>query len=160
MSKTRLTASEGELVKDAPFWVNQALAKADGRVSFLTKRREGKAFEKALEEYKTSNALIKDIIADDSDAAKEIGKASQEDAEKALGRIAAIVEEKLGDDDLAALKDFLLKVGNAVASSAKEGGAVGSRTVSDKESAALLRIESSLKASASYATAHVATAHT
>ena len=156
MSKTKLTASDWEVVKDAPFWVNQALAKADGRVSFLTKRREGQAFEKALAEYKTSNALIKDIIADDTDAAKGMDKASQADAEKALGRIAAIVDEKLGADDLAALKDFLLKIGNAVASSSREGGMGIAKTVSEKEAAALTGIERAMTVSAPHAAAPIA----
>lgn len=56
MSKEKLTASEWELVKNAPYWVNHALAEADGRVPFLVSRREGKALEKALKGYKTGNA--------------------------------------------------------------------------------------------------------
>jgi plastocyanin len=158
MSKAKLTASEWELVKNAPYWVNQVLAEADGRVSFFTKRREGKALEKAITGYKTKSALVNDIIADDSDAPKEIGKASQDEAEKTLGRIAAIVEEKLGADDLAELKDFLLKVGNEVASSSKEGGTGIAKEVSAKEAAALTRLESVMKVSASYGTAHTTTA--
>ncbi len=154
MSKAKLTASEWELVKNAPYWVNQVLAEADGRVSFFTKRREGKALEKAITGYKTKNALVNDIIADDSDAPKEIGKASQDEAEKTLSRIAAIVEEKLGSDDLADLKDFLLKVGNEVASSSKEGGTGIAKEVSAKEAAALTRLESVMKVSSSFATAH------
>lgn len=156
MSKAKLTASEWELVKDAPYWVNQVLAEADGRVSFFTRRREGKALDKAITEYKTKNSLINDIIADDSDAAKEIEKASGADAEKALSRIAAIVEEKLGSDDLAELKDFLLKVGNEIASSSKEGGTGIAKAMSEKEAAALTRLESAMKVSSSYATAHTA----
>ena len=156
MSKAKLTASEWELVRNAPYWVNQVLAEADGRVSFFTRRREGKALDRALKEYNTKNALIKDIIADESDAAKEIEKASGADAEKALGRIAAIVEEKLGSDDLAELKDFLLKVGNEIAASSKEGGTGIAKAVSEKEAAALTRLESAMKVSSSYATAHTA----
>lgn len=154
MSKEKLSASEWEMVKYAPNWVNQALAEADGRVAFFTKRRENKAFEKAIKEYKSGNALVNDIIHDDSDAPKAIEKASQADAEKALSEIATIVEKKLGSDDLAALKDFLLKVGHAVANSSKEGGVGNAKAVTEKEAAALLRIESALKVSASYATAH------
>ena len=157
MSKAKLTASEWELVKNAPYWVNQVLAEADGRVSFFTKRREGKALEKAITGYKTKSALVNDIIADDSDAPKEIGKASQDEAEKTLGRIAAIVEEKLGSDDLADLKDFLLKVGSEIASSSKEGGTGIAKEVSAKEAAALTRLESVMKVSSSYGTAHTTT---
>lgn len=152
MSKAKLSSAEWELVKDAPYWVNQALAAADGRAPFLTRRRENKAFEKAIKEYRSGNALIKDILADDSDAAKGIDKASQADAEKALNRIASIVEQKLGGDDMAALKDFLMSIGNTVAASAKERGA--GVAVSEKEKAALVNIESALKVSSSFATAH------
>lgn len=148
MSKTKLTAAEWQMVKDAPFWVNRVLTAADGRVAFFAKRREAKALEKAMNNYKTSNALLKDMVADDSDPAKEIEKASQEDAELALGRIATIVEQKLGDDDLKALQVFLVEAGRAVASASREGGIGMGKTISDKEEAALKRIESALRPSA------------
>ena len=157
MSKEKLTASEWELVKNAPYWVNHALAEADGRVPFLVSRREGKALEKALKGYKTGNALIRDIIADEDDAPKEIGKASAAETDKAINRIAAIVEEKLGADDLAELRGFLLKIGREVAESAGEGSFGRGEKVSEKESAALARLESAMKVSASFATAHMAT---
>ncbi|HRO91431.1 MAG TPA: LysM peptidoglycan-binding domain-containing protein, partial [Promineifilum sp.] len=157
MSKEKLTASEWELVKNAPYWVNHALAEADGRVPFLVSRREGKALEKALKGYKTGNALIRDIIADEDDAPKEIGKASAAETDKAINRIAAIVEEKLGADDLAELRGFLLKIGREVAESAGEGSFGRGEKVSEKESAALARLESAMKVSTSFATAHMAT---
>ena len=154
MSKTKLTASDWEIVKNAPYWVNQMLAEADGHVSFFTKRREGKALDEAITNYKTKNVLVNDIIADSSDAPSEIGKASQADAEKALRRIATIVDEKLGSEDLAALNDFLTKVGHQVASSSKEGGAGSANIVSDKEAAALTQLGSLMKVTSAYATAH------
>ena len=157
MSKEKLTASEWELVKNAPYWVNHALAEAAGRVPFLVSRREGKALEKALKGYKTGNALIRDIIADEDDAPKEIGKASAAETDKAINRIAAIVEEKLGADDLAELRGFLLKIGREVAESAGEGSFGRGEKVSEKESAALARLESAMKVSTSFATAHMAT---
>ncbi len=157
MSKAKLTASEWELIKNAPYWVNQALSEADGRVPFLVRRHENKALEKALRNYKTGNALINDIIADEGDAPKEIEKASGADAEKALNRIATIVEEKLGADDLAEMRGFLLKVGREVAESAAEGGIGKGGKVSEKESATLARLESAMKVSTSFATAHMVT---
>lgn len=146
MSKGKLTAAEWDLVKDAPFWVNRALNAADGRVAIFGRRRDAKALEEAMKEYKTGNALLKDVVADDSDPAKEIEKASQEDAELALGRIATIVQQKLGDDDVRELRAFLVAVGRAVASASREG--VSGTTVSDKEEAALKRMESALRPSA------------
>lgn len=146
MSKGKLTAAEWEMVKDAPFWVNRVLNAADNRVAIFGRRRDAKALEEAMKEYKTGNALLKDIVADDSDPAKEIGKASQEDAELALGRIATIVQQKLGDDDVKELRAFLLVAGRAVASASREG--VLGKTVSDKEEAVLKRVENALRPSA------------
>ena len=37
MSKTKLTASEWELVKNAHYWVNRALTEADGRAPFFVR---------------------------------------------------------------------------------------------------------------------------
>ena len=145
MSKAKLSANDWEMVKDAPFWVNRALAEADGRVSFFTRRRENKALERAMNSYQSGNALVKDIIADESDASKSIEKASQAEAEKALHRIATVVNEKLGADDLTALSAFLAKVGHSVASASKEGGLGNAKVVSDKEAAALKSIEKALK---------------
>ena len=58
-------------------------------------RREGKALNKTISGYKSSKPLIQDIIADER-REREIADASQADAERALGRIASIVQEKLG----------------------------------------------------------------
>ena len=156
MSKTKLTASEWELVKNAHYWVNRALTEADGRAPFFVRLHESRALEQALKNYKTGNALINDIIADKGDAPKEIEKASAADVDKAINRIAAIVEEKLGADDLAELRNFLLTVGRQVAESASESAKSKSGKVSEKEAAALARLESAMKVSSSFATAHVA----
>ena len=156
MSKTKLTASEWELVKNAPYWVNRALTEADGRAPFFVRLHESRALEQALKNYKTGNALVNDIIADKGDASKEIEKASAADIDKAINRIAAIVEEKLGADDLAELRNFLLTVGRQVAESASESAKSKSGKVSEKEAAALVRLESAMKVSSSFATAHVA----
>ncbi len=156
MSKTKLTASEWELVKNAHYWVNRALTEADGRAPFFVRLHESRALEQALKNYKTGNALVNDIIADKGDASKEIEKASAADIDKAINRIAAIVEEKLGADDLAELRNFLLTVGRQVAESASESAKSKSGKVSEKEAAALVRLESAMKVSSSFATAHVA----
>ena len=146
MSKGKLTAAEWEMVKDAPFWVNRILNAADNRVAIFGRRRDAKALEEAMKAYKTGNALLRDIVADDSDPAKEIEKASVEDAELALGRIATIVDQKLGDDDLRELRAFLLAAGRGVAGASREG--VLGKKVSDKEEAVLKRVETALRPSA------------
>ncbi len=146
MSKGKLTAAEWEMVKDAPFWVNRILNAADNRVAIFGRRRDAKALEEAMKAYKTGNALLRDIAADDSDPAQEIEKASVEDAELALGRIATIVDQKLGDDDLKELRAFLLAAGRGVAGASREG-VLGDK-VSDKEEAVLKRVETALRPSA------------
>lgn len=146
MSKSKLSASEWELVKDAPFWVNAALSAADGRVALIVKRKEAKALNKAMEANKSSNQLIRDVVANDDEPANEIAKATQAEAEKKLGRISEIVERKLGDDDLDAFNAFLLSVGRSVAESAGEGVLGIGKNVSDAESGALGSIATALEA--------------
>ena len=144
MSKDKFTAAEWELVKDAPYWVYAALAAADGKVSFFTRRRENKALDKVLRDFKTANPLIEAMIADDSDPAKATENATMADAEKALNRIAALVNQKMGADGLDAMNAFLMQVGNTVAAASKEGGSGTAKMVSEKEAAALKGIEKAL----------------
>lgn len=145
MFKERFTASEWALIKDAPFWVNAALSADDGRIGLFSKRREAKALNEAVESFKTNNAFIKELIADGSDPADEIKKAKKEDINQALRKIASLVEEKLGEDDLEALGVFLMQVGRGVASASREGGLGSTTTISDKEEAVLKQIASTLK---------------
>lgn len=145
MSKDKLTASEWEMVRNAPFWVNRAVSAADGNVAFFAKRREAKALEQAMKEYKTDNALLKEIVADDEDAAKEIEKASPAEAVEALSRIAGVVRTKLGDGDADALSAFLLNAGRSVALASRERGMGQGSNISDKEESVLRRIEKSMK---------------
>lgn len=145
MSKEKFTASEWELIKDAPFWVNAALSASDGRFGFFSKRREAKALNEAVDNYNTKNALLKDLIADDSDPSAEIKKAKKEDADQALRKIATLVQQKLGDDDLDEFGDFLLHVGREVAASSREGGLGVTTSVSDKEEAVLKQVAVALK---------------
>jgi LysM repeat protein len=146
MSKSKLSATEWELVKDAPFWVNAALSAADGRVALMVKRKEAKALTSALKGYKSSNQLIRDVIANEADPAKEVEKASKADAENALGRISGIIERQLGVDDLEAFSEFLLSVGRDVAEAAGEGVLGIGKNVSAEESEALQGIANALKA--------------
>ncbi|VAW38877.1 hypothetical protein MNBD_CHLOROFLEXI01-1389, partial [hydrothermal vent metagenome] len=123
-----------------------ALAVADGRVALITKRVEAKAMGKALKNYKSSNALIRDVVSNDEDPDKAIKKATQSAAEKALGRISGTVERKLGSDDLDAFNDFLLSIGRSIAEAAGEGILGIGKNTSDEESEALQSLASVLKA--------------
>lgn len=152
MSRAKFSQSEWQRVKDAPYWVYAALEAAEGRSAVLTRRREAKALEEAIAGYSANNSLVRDIIADDSDPAKELSGASESDAEKALSAIAGLVEEKLGADDLDALNDFLLHVGQTVAGAAGEGILGMGKKVSKKEAAALETISNALRATSAHKT--------
>lgn len=152
MSKSKFSQSEWQQVKDAPYYVHAALADAEGRSALLTKRRESKALDEAISNYSTNNALVRDIIADDSDPSKEVSKANQASAERALSKVADLVEEKLGAEDLDAMNDFLLHVGQSIAGAAGEGILGMGKKVSDKEAAALESLTEALRATSAHKT--------
>ena len=146
MAKEKLTAAEWELVKDAPLWVNAVLWAGDKKGMAGTDKREAQALEKTLKNYRTTNALIRDILNDDSEPADKVKKATKAEAEVALGRIASIVEAKVGADDLDAVNEFLLQVGRNVAEAASENALGLGQKVSKHESAALNELEVLLRA--------------
>jgi len=146
MSKTKLTAGEWEIVRDAPYWVFAGLAAADNKQAIITNRKESKALDKALEEYKSSNALIRDVLANEEKAAKEIKNASMFDVEQALGKISQIVAAKLGSDDLDVFNDFLLSIATQVAESAGEKVLGVGENVSKREAAAIETMTKALQA--------------
>ena len=146
MAKEKLTAAEWELVKDAPLWVNAVLWAGDKKGMAGTDKREAEALERTLKNYRTTNALIRDILNDDSEPADKVKKATKAEAEVALGRIASIVEAKVGADDLDAVNEFLLQVGRNVAEAASENALGLGQKVSKHESAALNELEVLLRA--------------
>ena len=147
MAKEKLTAAEWELVKDAPLWVNVVLWAGDKKGMAGTDRRELAALEETLKGYRSTNALIRDILADNSQPSEKLEKASKAEAEVALGRIASIVESKVGADDLDAVNEFLLLVGRNVASAASENALGLGDKVSKHETEALKELEVILRAS-------------
>jgi len=146
MSKSKLTPAEWELVKDAPYWVQAALAAADKKGTQRVVERETQALQEALKGYHGSNALIRDIVAEQGKPAATVGKASKSEADVALGRIASIVESKLGANDLDELNDLLLLVGRQVAGAAKESALGIGDAVSKREAEALKQLEVVLRA--------------
>ena len=146
MSKTKLTSDEWEIVRDAPFWVSAGLAAADKRQAIITNRKESKTLDNALENYKTNNDLIREVMANEEKPAKVIKKASLSDVEQALGQISQIIENKLGDDDLDAFNEFLLSIGTQVAESAGEGILGVGENVSKEEAAAMTSMAKALRA--------------
>ena len=146
MAKEKLTAAEWELVKDAPLWINFVLWAGDKKGMAGTERREKAALEETLKNYRTTNALIREVLADDSEPSEQLKKVSKAEAEVALGRIASIVESKLGDDDLDAMNEFLLQVGRNVAAAASENTLGMGDKVSKHEGTALKELEVLLRA--------------
>ena len=146
MSKSTFTAGEWEIVRDAPYWVFAGLAAADNRQAIITNRKESKTFDEALENYKTTNSLVSDVLANEEKAAKEIKKASLYDVEQALAKISQIVEERMGSDDLDIFNDFLLSVGQQVADSAGEKVLGVGENLSENEAAALASMTKALRA--------------
>ena len=146
MAKEKLTAADWELVKDAPLWVNAVLWAGDKKGMAGTDKREAQALEKTLKNYRTTNALIRDILNDDSEPADKVKKPTKAEAEVALGRIASIVESKVGADDLDAVNEFLLLVGRNVAAAASENALGLGDKVSKHEGAALKELEVLLRA--------------
>ena len=147
MAKEKLTAAEWELVKDAPLWVNVVLFAGDKKGMAGTAKREAAALEETLKGYRSTNALIRDILADNSEPSEKLENTSKAEAEVALGRIASIVESKVGADDLDALNEFLLLVGRNVAAAASENAFGMGDKVSQHEAAALKELEVVLRAS-------------
>jgi len=146
MAKEKLTAAEWELVKDAPLWVNAVLWAGDKKGMAGTAKREAAALEETLKGYRSTNALIRDILADSSDPSEKLEKATKAEAEVALGRIASIVESKVGADDLDTLNEFLLLVGRNVAGAASENALGLGEKVSKHEAEALKELEVLLRA--------------
>ena len=146
MAKEKLTAAEWELVKDAPLWINVVLAAGDKKGMAGTGRREKAALEETLKGYRSTNPLIRDILADKSEPADKLKKATKAEAAVALGRIASIVEAKVGADDLDAVNEFLLLVGRNVAGAASENVLGMGEKVSKYETAALKELEVLLRA--------------
>ncbi len=146
MAKEKLTAAEWELVKDAPLWVNAVLWAGDKKGMAGTERREKAALEETLKSYRTTNALIREILADNSEPSEQLQKVTKAEAEVALGRIASIIESKVGADDLDDVNEFLLLVGRNVAGAASENALGMGDKVSKHETAALKELEVLLRA--------------
>lgn len=145
MSKSKLNATQWEIVRDAPYWVLAAMAVADGRQALIVNRKESKALDKALESYKSSSPMVRDVVANDTDADKAIKKADMPAIEFAFSRISQIVESQCGSDELDAFGDFLLDIGKQVSAAGGEGVMGIGENTSKAETAALEKIAKLLR---------------
>ena len=146
MSKSKFSASEWKVVRDAPFWIHAGIAAAESKQALISSRKESKALDKALETYKSGSALIRDVQANEEKPDKAIKKATMFDVEQALGRISQVVERKLGADGLDDFNEFLLSVGEQIAEAAGEKILGLGENVSKRETAALQAMTKALRA--------------
>lgn len=147
-SKTSFSTQEWSLIKDAPDWVNAALAAADNKVALATKIKESQGFKKAVAGYESSSQLIADVVADKSKSAKELNDATLSDAIEALEQVAKLLDAKVDREEGDKFRAFLVEIGQSVAESAGEGMLGIGEKVSKKEASALQKIEAALKATA------------
>jgi len=142
MTKALFSPEEWKSVLNAPQWVYTALVAAN-RGSISTRRTEAKALNEFLAGYKTQSPIVKEILADQEKADDKID-GSQEDAEKALAQLGALIEKKLGAEEGDAVRDLLTKAGEAVANATREA-LFGDRKSASEEKA-LAGVATALKA--------------
>lgn len=146
-NKSAFTSSEWQLIKDAPYWVQTAITVAEGRMSFVEKRLEGKALANFLESYETKNGVIKDVLAAVAEGDHDVdAKASAEDVQKALGRIKSIMERKATRAEADEFNSFLLGAGDAIVTASSEGLLSRGEKISDEEAEAMRQIADALEA--------------
>ena len=145
-NKASFNANQWEMLKNAPYYVQAAINKAEGRMGLMEVRRESKALKTYLSEYKGNNALAKAVIAE----AGETPDLSKHDTAEAvadvLGDIADAVDSKTDEAEYDGFMEFLLGAGNAIADASSEGLLKRGDTISDEEEEALDLIAHALKA--------------
>lgn len=148
-NKSSFSNSEWALIKDAPFWVQTAITAAEGRMGLVEKRREAKALEEFIGSYKSSDALVNAVLAEAKDGKHDVdAKADLEKVGATLEDIADAVEAKSSNREFDAFNDFLLDVGNAIASATGENMLKKKDTISDEEEEALHLVATALRATA------------
>lgn len=146
-NKSDFSNTEWKLIKDSPYWVQTAITAAEGRMGLIEKRREAKALQEFLENYKPSSELVKAVIAEAKDGKHDVdANASLEDVGGTLEDIADAVEAKSSDREFDAFNDFLLDAGNAIAGAQSENMLNQKEMVSDEEAEALELVASALRA--------------
>ncbi|MFK7800727.1 MAG: hypothetical protein AB8G95_03755, partial [Anaerolineae bacterium] len=145
-TKASFNANQWEMLKNAPYLVQAAINKAEGRMGLMEVRRESKALKTYLSEYKGSNALIKAVIAESETVPDLSSHKTAESVADVLGDIADAVDSKTDEDEYDEFMDFLLGAGNAIADASSEGLLKRGDTISDEEEEALHLIAAALKA--------------
>lgn len=149
VSKSMFSVEEWGVLRDAPEWVNAALASAENTLALDNKIKETMGFKNAVSKYQGGSVLIREVLADTTAPSKEVKSANQAKSLEALSKVNAILEQKKVDlEEADKFRDFLMEVGNSVAGSASEGLLGLGQKVSKKEADVLAKMEAALKASA------------
>lgn len=145
-TKSSFNANQWEMLKNAPYLVQSAINKAEGRMGLMEVRRESKALKTYLSGYKGNNALVKAVIAE-SETVPDLSKhKTAESVADVLGDIADAVDSKTDEAEYDEFMEFLLGAGNAIADASSEGLLKRGDNVSDEEEEALHLIAAALKA--------------
>ena len=148
-NKSDFSSKDWGLIKDAPYWVQTALTAAEGRMGLVEKRREAKALADFLANYKSSNELVKAVVAEAKDGKHDVDpKASLETVGGTLEDIADAVEAKTSNSEFDAFNSFLLEAGDAIAEAQGENMLRKKDKVSDEEEEALHLVATALRATA------------
>lgn len=147
-TKSDFSNPEWEVIKESPYWVQAAINAAEGRMGLMERRREAAALKEFMGSYKSSDPLVKAIMAEGTDVPKLENAKKLEDIGNKLREIAEIVDAKSDDEDYDAFTDFLLDAGGAVAGAVTEGimNRRNKDAVSDQEAEALDIAATALKA--------------
>lgn len=145
-NKASFNANQWEMLKKAPYLVQAAINKAEGRMGLLEVRRESKALKAYINGYKGNNALVKAVIAEAGEAPDLSEYKTAESVANVLDDIATAVDGQTNDAEYDDFMEFLLGAGNAIADASSEGLLNRSDTISDEEEEALDLIAHALKA--------------
>jgi len=141
VTKADFSASEWQVLRDAPHWVVIAVAAAGGSGLFGSLKEAIAPAGAMIEALKGDNALLRDVCNKDEmkaavEALKEQAKATATDFQSVQAgfRKAAsdqsraavdLLRRKGSAEDVTAYSDFLMKLGDKVANAAKEGSFLG-----------------------------------
>ncbi|KAA3665416.1 MAG: LysM peptidoglycan-binding domain-containing protein [Chloroflexi bacterium] len=144
--KSDFSAFEWKLLKDSPYWVQTAITAAEGRMGMVEKRREAKALTAYLEGYKSSDGVVRDVLAAQDGKHEVDPKTPLEKVGETLEQISTVVEAKGGSKGLDAFNEFLTGAADAIAGAAGENMLKKADKISDEEEEALDLIGRALRA--------------
>ncbi|MEZ4514901.1 MAG: LysM peptidoglycan-binding domain-containing protein [Chloroflexota bacterium] len=158
-NKSAFTSAEWQLLKDSPYWVQTAITVAEGRMSMVEKRLEGKALENFLNGFETSNQVIKDVLAAIKEGEHSVDpKSSADQVTQSLAQIKNILNSKATREEADEFNDFLLGAGDAIVTASSEGLLSRGEKISDEEAAAMKAIAETLEATPAHQRARAAQA--